>query len=120
MNINEYQDWTITTAVYPGAGQGGFREINYLTLGLASEAGEVAGKLKKIIRGDQVAPEDFISEVSDVLWYLTRICSNLSITVEQLADYNVAKLTKRLETNTIQGSGDHREDDARKLIAANS
>jgi hypothetical protein len=66
----------------------------------------VAGKLKKIIRGDEVRPEAFLSEVSDVLWYLTRICDNLGITLEQLADYNHAKLEARKATNTIKGDGD--------------
>jgi NTP pyrophosphatase (non-canonical NTP hydrolase) len=106
MDLKQYQDWTLTTAVYPGAGERGFGEANYLVLGLASEAGEVAGKLKKIIRGDEVRPEAFLSEVSDVLWYLTRICDNLGITLEQLADYNHAKLEARKATNTIKGDGD--------------
>ena len=109
MNLNEYQVWTRTTAVYPGAMEQGFQEINYLTLGLASEAGEVAGKLKKVIRGDEVKPEAFLSEVSDVLWYLTRICDNIGITVENLAEYNVSKLEKRKENNTIKGDGNNRE-----------
>lgn len=51
MNLNDYQLFTRTTAVYPGANEHGFQEMNYLVLGLASEAGEVAGKLKKVIRG---------------------------------------------------------------------
>ena len=105
MQIKQYQDWTINTAVYPGAGSGNFQEILYLVLGLASESGEVAGKLKKIVRGDEVQPEAFISELSDVLWYLARICSHAGITLEDLADYNFAKLTKRLETNTVKGAG---------------
>lgn len=106
MNINDYQKWTLSTAVYPGAGEHGFNEICYLVLGLTSEAGEVAGKLKKIIRGDTVKPEVFLSECGDVLWYLARICDNLGITVEQLAEYNVSKLMERKATGTIKGSGE--------------
>lgn len=106
MDLNQYQSWTLTTAVYPGAGSHDFQEVNYLVLGLASESGEVAGKLKKIIRGDNVDPESFLSEVSDVLWYLTRICDNVGITLEQLADYNYAKLEARKATDTIKGSGE--------------
>lgn len=109
MQIKQYQDWTINTAVYPGAGSGNFGEALYLVLGLASEAGEVAGKLKKIVRGDEVTPEAFVSELSDVLWYLARICSHAGITLEDLAEFNYAKLTKRQETDTIQGDGDTRE-----------
>ena len=106
MNLNDYSKFTLTTAQYQGAGTHSFEEIVYLTLGLASEAGEVAGKLKKIIRGDRVEPEAFVSEVGDVLWYLVRICDNLNISLEQLADLNAAKLTKRVKDNTIKGEGD--------------
>ena len=126
MNINDYQKWSVSVAVYPGAGQHQFNEALYLTLGLASEAGEVAGKVKKIIRGDKVDPFDVVSEMSDVLWYLTRLCDNLGMTVEDLADVNFAKLEKRKETNTIQGDGDKRElakeaqEDASKIITSNS
>lgn len=103
MNINEYQKWTLSTAVYPGAGQHNFQEAIYLTLGLASEAGEFAGKVKKIVRGDQIDPEDLLGEAGDVLWYIVRICDNLGITVEQLAKYNYRKLEARKANNTIQG-----------------
>lgn len=109
MNINEYQKWTLSTAIYPQAGEHTFQEVNYLTLGLSSEAGEVAGKLKKIIRGDNVPPEAFISEVSDVLWYLARICDNIGITLEELALFSYNKLEERKKTNTIKGDGDTRE-----------
>lgn len=106
MNLNDYQQWTLSTAVYPGAGEHGFHEINYLVHGITSEAGEISGKLKKIIRGDTVSPDAFISEVSDVLWYLTRICDNLGITLEQLADFSFHKLENRKKNNTIKGSDD--------------
>ncbi len=86
--------------------------MNYLVLGLASEAGEVAGKLKKVIRGDKVEPEAFLSEVSDVLWYLARIADNVGVTLEDIAEYSKNKLTKRMETNTIKGDGDKREDES--------
>jgi NTP pyrophosphatase (non-canonical NTP hydrolase) len=106
LNLEEYTKFTLTTAQYPGAGTHSFEEIVYLTLGLASESGEVAGKLKKIIRGDRVEPEAFVSEVGDVLWYLVRICDNLNISLEQLADLNVSKLSHRVADNTIKGDGD--------------
>lgn len=109
MNINEYQKFTLETAVYPGAGEHGFNEILYLTLGIASEAGEVAGKLKKVIRGDKLDPEAYVSELSDVLWYLARICDNLNISMEQLAEYNYNKLMERKKLGVLKGSGDTNE-----------
>lgn len=121
MNIVEYQKKTIDFAVYPGAGEHSFQECLYLTLGLTSEAGEVAGKIKKIIRGDSKQDaEGYLSELSDVLWYLTRLCDNIGITLEDLAEYNIKKLQARLDTDTIKGSGDNREKNGNKIITPNS
>ena len=103
MNINDYQKWTISTAVYPGAGKHGFQEMIYLTLGMASEAGEFAGKIKKIVRGDVIDPESVVAEAGDVLWYLARICDNMGIQMEDLAEYNMRKLEERKAKNAIQG-----------------
>jgi NTP pyrophosphatase (non-canonical NTP hydrolase) len=109
MQINDYQQWTLTTSVYPGAGEHNLPEGIYLTLGLASESGEVAGKLKKFLRGDKPDPEGFLSELGDVLWYLARLCDNIGITVEELADYNYKKLEERKAKNIIKGDGDTNE-----------
>ena len=117
MNINDYQKWTLTTAVYPEAGLKSFNETLYLVLGLASEAGEVAGKLKKIVRGDNIDPESYVSELSDVLWYLARCCDGVGITLEQLAQYNYEKLEARKEKGTIQGED---QKDGSRIITSNT
>ena len=87
--------------------------IVYPTLGLVNEAGEVAGKIKKIFRdkggviGD--AERDSLKdELGDVLWYLTQICTNLGLTLEEVAEANLDKLCSRLERGVIQGDGDSR------------
>ena len=108
MNLKDYTEFTRTTAVYPGANEHGFNEVLYLTLGLASEAGEVAGKIKKIVRGDKIQPEAYVDELSDVLWYLCRLADNIGLTLEDLADINTAKLKSRQEAGTIRGEGDNR------------
>lgn len=87
--------------------------IVYPTLGLANEAGEVAGKIKKIFRDKQgkISTEDreaLKQELGDVLWYLTQICTELDLTLEEVAEANIAKLFSRLERGKIQGSGDVR------------
>lgn len=117
MNLIDYQKWTITTAVYPGSGTRTFPEVLYLTLGLSSEAGEVAGKIKKIVRGDRIDPESYVSELSDVLWYLARSCDAAGITLEDLADYNVDKLESRKQEGTIQGEDTK---DGNRIITANT
>ena len=73
MTLYEYKDKAITTLKYPGS-----REelgLRYVSLGLAGECGEIAEKLKKIIRDQscEITPsqkEDLIKEVGDVLWYI--------------------------------------------------
>ena len=87
--------------------------IVYPTLGLTNEAGEVAGKVKKIFRdrNGQISPEDrqaLLGELGDVLWYLAQICTELDLTLEEVAAYNLKKLFARLERGTIRGDGDER------------
>jgi NTP pyrophosphatase (non-canonical NTP hydrolase) len=87
--------------------------IVYPTLGLVNEAGEVAGKIKKIFRdkGGKISDADREAlkyELGDVLWYLTQICTELDLTLEEVAASNLEKLFSRLERGTIHGDGDNR------------
>lgn len=87
--------------------------IVYPTLGLVNEAGELAGKVKKIFRDKNgiIGPEERDAlkyELGDVLWYLTQICTELDLTLEEVASANLEKLSSRLERNRIQGDGDYR------------
>jgi NTP pyrophosphatase (non-canonical NTP hydrolase) len=87
--------------------------IVYPTLGLANEAGEVAGKIKKIFRdrAGVISDEDRQAlkyELGDVLWYLTQICTELNLTLEEVAAANLEKLFSRLERGQIRGEGDQR------------
>jgi NTP pyrophosphatase (non-canonical NTP hydrolase) len=87
--------------------------IVYPTLGLANEAGEVAGKIKKLFRdkGGQISAEDreaLKQELGDVLWYLTQICTELGLTLEEVAEANITKLFSRQARGVIRGDGDIR------------
>ena len=87
--------------------------IVYPTLGLVNEAGEVAGKIKKIFRdkGGVISEDDRAAlkdELGDVLWYLTQICTELKLPLEEVAAQNVSKLFDRLERGVIRGEGDVR------------
>ena len=87
--------------------------IVYPTLGLVNEAGEVAGKIKKIFRDkDGVISEAdraaLKSELGDVLWYLTQICTELDLSLDEVAAQNLTKLFDRLERGVIGGEGDVR------------
>jgi NTP pyrophosphatase (non-canonical NTP hydrolase) len=87
--------------------------IVYPTLGLTNEAGEVAGKIKKIFRdkAGEISEEDrqaLKQELGDVLWYLTQICTELGLSLEEVAEANLTKLFSRLERDQIKGEGDYR------------
>jgi NTP pyrophosphatase (non-canonical NTP hydrolase) len=113
VSFAKYQEATRTTAIYPEAMTGGVMALAYVSLGLAGEAGEIANKVKKVLRDDagQVSPEkrgDIIKEIGDVLWYLARTADELGVNLEDIADANIAKLTDRKERGVLQGSGDNR------------
>lgn len=109
MTLNEYQREAKITAVYKKAGQG---EIIYPTLGLCSEAGEFAGVVKKVLRGDSFTAgslrERLISELGDVLWYVSACATELGLELNDVAEHNIAKLTVRAMQDKIKGSGDER------------
>jgi NTP pyrophosphatase (non-canonical NTP hydrolase) len=87
--------------------------IVYPTLGLVNEAGELAGKVKKIFRDKNgaIAAADRAAlkqELGDVLWYLAQICTELDLTLSEVAESNLVKLFSRLERGQIGGEGDDR------------
>jgi NTP pyrophosphatase (non-canonical NTP hydrolase) len=108
MTLNEYQQKALTTKGY-GAGN----NIIYPTLGLTGESGEVADKVKKVLRDnngeftDEIKLE-IIKESGDVLWYLAALADDLGYTLQEVAQMNIDKLTSRKERNKIAGSGDNR------------
>ena len=108
LNANEYQYWTHSTAIYPEAGTGSDMEIFYLSLGLTSEAGEIAGKVKKYIRDGKLDPGAIAYELGDVAYYLARLADAMGYSFEQIMDINVSKLEKRKAAGTLRGSGDVR------------
>lgn len=87
--------------------------IVYPTLGLSNEAGEFAGKVKKIFRdkGGRISAEDrakLASELGDVLWYLTQLCTELDVSLAEVAQGNLDKLASRQQRGVLQGEGDER------------
>lgn len=87
--------------------------IVYPTLGLVNEAGELAGKVKKIFRDKDgvITAQDREAlkyELGDVLWYLAQIATELNLSLDEIAQANIDKLMSRLERNAIQGEGDYR------------
>jgi NTP pyrophosphatase (non-canonical NTP hydrolase) len=109
MNFTDYQQKAKATAKYPVIGHG----VIYPTLGLTNEAGEVAGKIKKIFRDkdgiiSEVDREALKSELGDVLWYIAQVCTELDISLDEVAEANITKLLDRQARGKIQGDGDNR------------
>jgi len=112
MQINDYQTKVAETAIYPDAGKGSALALAYVGLGLG-EAGEVQGKIKKVIRDDGGVLDDaariaIAKEAGDLLWYVARIASEISMPLDVIAEMNVAKLASRAERGVLTGSGDDR------------
>ena len=87
--------------------------IVYPTMGLVNEAGEVAGKVKKIFRDrdgviNEADREALKQELGDVLWYLAQICTDLDLSLQEVAEANLVKLFSRKERGQIRGDGDQR------------
>jgi len=104
MDMNTYQAAASSTAVYPVT-----QAVVYPVLGLAGEAGEVAGKLSKHLRGDGPLDEEAMAlELGDCLWFISQAALDLGYTLDIIAEMNVAKLRKRATEGTIKGTGDNR------------
>lgn len=108
MQANDYQNATIETAIYPGAGTGNDLELYYLAMGITSEAGEIAGKVKKLLRDNKLNVGELAYEIGDVCWYVARLADALGYSFEDILQINHSKLTKRKENGTISGNGDNR------------
>lgn len=110
MKFSDYQTEATKTAIYPKVDGHGWI---YPALGLANEAGEVGGKLKKVLRDnnghiDEQQRDDISKELGDVLWYIAQLASELSINLDDVAAANIAKLASRQKRGKISGSGDNR------------
>ncbi len=109
MEFNDYQRESHKTALYPDAGS----NVIYPTLGLVGEAGEVADKIKKILRDkngvfDKDSKDAIKFELGDVLWYISQLSSELGFELEEVAHANLQKLNSRKSRGKIKGSGDNR------------
>jgi NTP pyrophosphatase (non-canonical NTP hydrolase) len=108
LDMDKYQYLAMTTKKYPES-----YKLIYPTLGLTGEAGELANKVKKILRDDegkigQKKAEQIFYELGDCLWYIAAIADDLGIPLTTVADANLRKLKKRDEEDKIKGEGDNR------------
>jgi NTP pyrophosphatase (non-canonical NTP hydrolase) len=109
MDFLEYQTQVKKTAIYPNVGN----NIAYPVLGLNGEAGEVAEKVKKLIRDSEGKLDDFhreelVKELGDVLWYVAALSFELGVDLNTVAEKNISKLTSREKRGVLHGDGDNR------------
>tara|TARA_Y100000004_G_C8754707_1_gene343962 strand:- start:175 stop:555 length:381 start_codon:yes stop_codon:yes gene_type:complete len=103
LDMDKYQQQAATTAIY-----GHQHAVIYPALGLAAEAGEVANKVKKIMRDGELDREGIADEIGDCLWYIAALCRDLNIDMETVAYDNLEKLHSRQKRGTLRGNGDKR------------
>ena len=109
MDFKTYQKNARLTALYPDLGS----NYIYPTLGLVGEAGEVAEKVKKVIRDkkgifDEESKKGLKKELGDVLWYVSNLCTEFNFNLDDIALQNLEKLKLRAAKGRITGSGDDR------------
>ena len=107
-DLDMYQQVAKQTAIYPRE-----QAIIYPTLGLTGEAGEVANKVKKIIRDDgyknnESLVQEISAEIGDCRWYISVLADDIGCKLSDIANANLEKLANRKEKRTIHGSGDTR------------
>jgi len=109
MTAELYQHEATKTAIFPKE-----KALEYLALGLTSEAGEVAGKVKKLIRdgedveGFEMKKIAIASEVGDVLWYCALMAQEVGVPLNTIMQMNLEKLRSRMERGKLSGDGDNR------------
>jgi len=109
ITATEYQQKASETAIFPKE-----KALEYITLGLTGEAGEIANKVKKLIRdgADKETLEqkkiEIGYEIGDVLWYCAMLAKEVGMNLGHVMENNINKLHSRKERGTISGSGDNR------------
>ena len=108
ISVDEYQSIAIKTAIYPNT-----HKIVYPMIGLSGEVGEVAEKIKKTIRDNNGQFDDdrkiqIAYEIGDVLWYCANLANDLELSLSDIVQMNINKITTRSCGNKIHGSGDNR------------
>ena len=128
MTLNDYQEQAMSTCMES------CDNFAYMMLNLVGEVGELASKIAKSIRKENVyiggqkdlkglsklcvyphfidAMEDWDEELKkeagDILWQLAGLCRVMDWDLEDVAQGNLDKLASRKERGVIDGNGDNR------------
>lgn len=109
MELGEYGREARRTAVYAMPGEHkSLTTLAYAVMGLSGEAGELANQAKKTIRDDGRAltgdrKNIMVDELGDVLWYCAAVAHELGVSLDVVAQMNLAKLRDRAEREAVRG-----------------
>ena len=107
MQFNEYQEKAKKTDTYKVKSD----RLQYSVLGLVGEAGEVADKVKKIMREEkgrvgEERRQELKQELGDVLWYMAKLARELGLKFDEIAKANIEKLYRRQVHGIFSGGPD--------------
>lgn len=123
MKLNEYQRLAMRTNLQSS------NNFTYSICGLVAEVGEIVDKVAKARRSGIISicddelcsrtelvrntlVEEFtrglVQEVGDVLWFVAHISTQLGVSLEEIAQANLARLRDRQKRGVIIGNGDNR------------
>lgn len=107
LTFEQYDKWLTKNIQNPQ------KDLLLQVLGICGEAGEIAEKMKKIVRdkGGVIGEEDkmlMAKELGDVLWYLARFAQSIDMSIEDVALMNIEKLESRVKRGVVLGDGDER------------
>lgn len=126
LTLNEYQDKAMSTCLPESD------ILFYMLANLVGEVGEFASKAGKHMRKGKlhitttqrdeegkilhtqvwnVSDEErhlMLSEIGDILWQTAGLAKVMGVTLEEVAEENLAKLASRKQRNVIAGDGDER------------
>lgn len=113
MKLNEYQEKCSKYDLYTPTSNITEQAFMDKILGLVGESGEVADKVKKIMRDNngKAKEQDLIEiakEIGDVLWYVAELSKYIGFSLEDIAVINLNKLESRKDRGKLCGSGDNR------------
>lgn len=93
ITIKEYQTFTKKGLLPASEGKD---QLCHFAMGLTGEAGEVTDAIKKrVFHGRDISQEHLLEELGDVMWYVSNLCNELGLDLEEVMSYNVDKLKSR-------------------------
>lgn len=110
MTFDEYQKQALTTAIF---NKDPLMDKTIWAMGIVGEAGEVIEKWKKIVayKDGEITDEDRLEikkELGDVVWYVALLAHSLGLSLDEVMELNLSKLSDRKKRGVTKGSGDNR------------